>query len=386
MRSKDISNKSQSNSNHSLSSKKLKILVVGQIPPPYGGQASSIKRMLDANYSDIHFSHIQLTSSSSMGDLGKIRLQKIIYSIIVLLRIIYTKFRFNIKVLYYPPAPFNLASSLRDILLLLIGRVLFNKVIFHVHAGAFKEKFESNPFLIRKLLSLVYASPDLAIVKSEYSRRDMHIIRPRKLSLVPNGLPDYADSYINYCGKSIIPCVLYVGALYESKGIFDLLEAARILKEQNFIYKIQLVGEGDKSTEQKILAYINRYDIKDYIELLGVKINQEKWKIYANADIFCFPSHLENMPLAIIEAMMFGLPIVATDCGGISELVEDKKNGYLLPIKDPKSIAEKLSVLLVDQELRRKMGQESRRRYLTSFTYEREKDLLHKALLSVLEV
>jgi glycosyltransferase involved in cell wall biosynthesis len=74
------------------------------------------------------------------------------------------------------------------------------------------------------------------------------------------------------------------------------------------------------------------------------------------ADIFVLPSHREGMPRSIIEAMLTGLPVVATNIRGAREEVAEEKTGYLVPVRDPKSLAAVLSRLAADDGLRRRLG------------------------------
>ena len=367
-----------------MTKQKNKILVVGQVPPPYGGQAASIKRMLEANYQDIEFLHLNLSAAKSMGELGKFNVRKALFAVNVLSKMVSYRIWHGVKVMYYPPAIQNMASTLRDIFLLLPGRKLFPKVIFHFHAGGFRENYQRYPFFIRRLLQWACFVPDVAIVKSDYSKDEIVDLHPKKVFLVPNGLPDYARGF-DLIRNNPTPILLYVGALYETKGVFDLLETAGMLKQRGLSFKLRMVGEGDQQTLKRIFAYMDRLNIQAEVELCGVLSGEAKWRAYAEADVFCFPSHLENLPLAIIEAMMFGLPIISTWCGGIPELVIDGENGFLVPLKDILGLVEKISLLIGDRGLRIKMGKASRKHYLTNFTLEKERELLHQALISAFE-
>ena len=369
-----------------MTKQKNKILVVGQVPPPYGGQAASIKRMLEANYQDIEFLHLNLSAAKSMGELGKFNVRKALFAVNVLSKMVSYRIWHGVKVMYYPPAIQNMASTLRDIFLLLPGRKLFPKVIFHFHAGGFRENYQRYPFFIRRLLQWACFVPDVAIVKSDYSKDEIVDLHPKKVFLVPNGLPDYARGF-DLIRNNPTPILLYVGALYETKGVFDLLETAGMLKQRGLSFKLRMVGEGDQQTLKRIFAYMDRLNIQAEVELCGVLSGEAKWQVYAEADIFCFPSYFgaENLPLVLIEAMMFKLPIVSTTWRGIPDLVKDSLNGFLVPTRSPDLLAERLSSLLLDKPLRCRMGEVGRERYLENFTLEKERELLHQALISAFE-
>jgi glycosyltransferase involved in cell wall biosynthesis len=105
---------------------------------------------------------------------------------------------------------------------------------------------------------------------------------------------------------------------------------------------------------------------------LGPKFGDAKCQIYKSSDIFCFPTYYPNETFGIvnIEAMEAGLPIITTPEGGISDIIEEGINGYLIPQKDSASLAEKIALLIENPSLRRKMGINAREKYLKYYTVE----------------
>lgn len=96
---------------------------------------------------------------------------------------------------------------------------------------------------------------------------------------------------------------------------------------------------------------------------------------YARAALFVQPSFYETFGIACLEAMCFGLPVVATQVGGLPEVVEDGVTGILVPPNDPQALAEAVLSLLRDPERRRQMGRRGREKVLAQFTPERVADL-----------
>ena len=93
--------------------------------------------------------------------------------------------------------------------------------------------------------------------------------------------------------------------------------------------------------------------------------------ILASSDVFVLPSNWEGLPYTVIEAMMAGLPVVATSVGGVPELVEDGVTGFLVPRSDPEALAEALQRLIDDPELRERMGKAGRQKAMCEFTLDR---------------
>ena len=87
--------------------------------------------------------------------------------------------------------------------------------------------------------------------------------------------------------------------------------------------------------------------------------------------VFCLPSRSESFPLSVVEAMLAGLPVVATAVGSVPEAVRDGDTGFVVPVDDPDALAVAIRRLLEDSELRREMGLEARRLALECFTSER---------------
>jgi len=106
----------------------------------------------------------------------------------------------------------------------------------------------------------------------------------------------------------------------------------------------------------------------------------------AKAQILALISRWEGFPLTVIEGMRAGLPTIGSDVGGVREAVEDGQNGFLVPREDPEELSRKVRILLTDAQLRRRMGQEGRRRYESMFTfekmYERTLEVYKQAMLT----
>jgi glycosyltransferase involved in cell wall biosynthesis len=138
-------------------------------------------------------------------------------------------------------------------------------------------------------------------------------------------------------------------------------------------------------TQTRELEFIQNHELERIVEFIGPLYDDDKWKAYAGADIFCFPTHYsaESFGLVAVEAMMFGLPIVATNWRGLPDIVVEGETGFLVLPKDAKSIAERLENLILDPDLRAAMGATGRRRYEENFTVEKFRNSMESALVSV---
>lgn len=173
-----------------------------------------------------------------------------------------------------------------------------------------------------------------------------------KFEIIYNGV----DVNRFYPSKSKENYLLYVGRLGHGKGIFDLLDAFKLLNNESNI-KLLMAGKGE--LEEKILSKIKNENICN-VELLGHVGQEDLVKFYQNALIFVFPSHYEGLPTAILEAMASGLPIVTTSVSGCKDLINDKYNGLLVPSNNPHKLYEAILHLINNPDFREYLGKNAR--------------------------
>lgn len=154
--------------------------------------------------------------------------------------------------------------------------------------------------------------------------------------------------------------IVFTGRMIEDKGVLDLVEAANILKSE-YYDKVQflLSGDLDKNRPNAITEdiLVSKCDGK-YIKWIG--FSKDVLSLLKGSHIMVFPSYHEGLPKSIIEAEAIGRPIVTTDSVGCRDTVIDGENGFLVPIKDPDSLAKALKKLIDDKDLRILMGKKSR--------------------------
>ena len=182
-----------------------------------------------------------------------------------------------------------------------------------------------------------------------------------KSACVISGAGVEVDKFI-YKRKKInkIPTVVLVARMLKDKGIYEFIEAYKLLQDRKIKCRFILVGDIDpinpSSIEKSFLQNCHR---EKRIEWLGWIDNIDK--VLWETDILCLPSYREGLPKSLIEGAAAGLPLVSTDTVGCREVVIDGLNGFLVPIKDSKKLADAIEKLILDSELRRSMGEESRK-------------------------
>lgn len=349
------------------------IMVVGQTPPPTGGQALMIKKLIDAELGGIRLSYVPMAFSKDMNDIGRFRIDKLLRLPFLIGRIWTARFRNGVRILYYAPGGETATAIARDIAVLVCCRFLFEKVIFHVHAGGFTDVVESAPLPMRVLARIAYRKPDLVIQLTEKSPPDGRRIKAKRIVNVPNGLADEAAPYLAEPSGAPSSTVnlLFVGMVCESKGILVLLRACALLKERGLNFRLRVMGRfHSPEFEVECNKFLQDHELEEFVDFLGVVTGDDKWNIFNTSDIFCFPSFFqaENQSLAVLEAMQFGLPVVATDWRSLSTMVEDGETGFMVPIGKSDVLAERIASLIEDSDLRSTMGEKGRHLFLSRYT------------------
>lgn len=161
------------------------------------------------------------------------------------------------------------------------------------------------------------------------------------------------------------PVILMVGRLVAEKGYPELIEAMRAVDAELWIVGERLASDHAGKVEATLDAAHADPARAGRIRVLGYR--QDVPALLRAADIFVLPSHREGMPRSIIEAMLSGLPVVATDIRGSREEVVPGVTGLMVPVGDPLALAHALSTLVGDRDMRQRMGVAGRRRALELF-------------------
>ncbi len=146
--------------------------------------------------------------------------------------------------------------------------------------------------------------------------------------------------------------ILAAGRLNEQKGFEYLVEAARKAKQVGKNWKFFIAGEGKE--RERLQSMISEYQLDSFVYLIGFQENI--FSLFSMTDVFVLPSLYEGMPNVLLEAMLAGLPVVATPVNGTAELINDYENGLLVPVKDGEAIYNKIDELLSDSQLSRKIA------------------------------
>lgn len=190
-----------------------------------------------------------------------------------------------------------------------------------------------------------------------------------KFSLIPLSVRIPLDSEITHSSNEKCVSILFVGRFESRKGIDIVLKVIpEILQKQTTVH-FRLVGpDPDNHYQSNFLK--DHPDLKNNVSFLGEKRGDALEKEYRNCDIFLAPSRYESFGLIYAEAMSYAKPVIGTNIGGIPEVVENEKCGFLCKNEDTEDFTNKLLILLRNEDLRFKMGFFARNKVIESFKFE----------------
>ncbi len=357
----------------------VKVLIVGQTPPPYLGQPIMIQRLLESDMPGVELHHVGVRLSTEASEVGRFGWSKLLTLFTIIGRIWWARVFRGVKVLYYPPAGPVRVTMFRDFAILLPTRWLFSKTIFHFHASGLSELYDRLPGWQRWLFRRAYFRPDAAVRLSTFTPDDAHRLQARREYIIPYGIEDPTTTVARREPSprqtSDEPLrILFVANLKESKGLLVVIEAVRLLQQRRVPFQLEVMGQWESPAfAEQVHARVAELGLESQVKFLGMLTGTEKFAAFARADVFCFPSFYESeaLPVVLIEAMSYGLPIVATRWRGIPSMVVDGETGYLVEPRTIEPVADRLAALAGDAELRSTMSRQARARFLREFTLSR---------------
>ena len=222
----------------------------------------------------------------------------------------------------------------------------------------FEERYKTIYKIISPIIKLIWKKSKLLITKCETEYEMIKEINKNlKIETIYNGID--IDKYYHRNKENNLPLNIICSArLIKRKGQDILIKAVAKLKEENIIYNVNLIGNGDEATEYQNLT--EKLNIENQILFSGYIEREKMLQEYQKADIFVLPSYNEGMSNALLEAMACGLPVVVTDVGGTKELVEDGGNGYVFNTGDEKKLHEILKNIYNNKDRLKELGENSR--------------------------
>lgn len=241
-------------------------------------------------------------------------------------------------------------SFYRKSVFVALGAACGVPVALHLHSGEFEEFYEKHcgPLrraLVRGVLRKASVLIALSGARAQWLARTVPGVRVEVIHnplLVEGGRTGKRSSER---GNT----VLYMGRMTAKKGIYDFLEAVQRLHEQGLALRALVCGTGE---EEGVRRFIEERNLSTVVELAGWVAGDEKWAILDAAAVFVLPSYFEGQPMAVLEAMACGTPVVCTRVGGVPDVIIDEQDGLLVDAGDVPALASAIERLLNDGALR----------------------------------
>lgn len=321
---------------------KKKLLIVGQTPPPWHGQAVATKMLIDHEWPNWEIDSVRMAYSEGIDEVGKFQWKKISH-LFALTREVRRKLKANPEmVMLYPPASASWLPFIRDIYFLMRTRSLARGTAFIFHASGLPAYVRQSK--IRSWLAkLAYKNADISLEVAQETITAKEVFEARASLWCPCAaeVPERASEGIR---RSDCFTVLYVGSLMEGKGIMEILRTAKTLKDRGLNkLRFSIVGKwSDHEFQNECETFVAAHHLSDWVDFCGQLTGDAKWQAFFSSDLFFFPSHYrsEASPIVLMEALGAGLPIVSTRWAGIPAMVGDCEVVTLCDVQSPEQFAD----------------------------------------------
>lgn len=267
--------------------------------------------------------------------------------------------------------------------LVILTKLLGRRLVIHIHGGGFGEFLNSMGRRRLRLNTWILSRADRIVCLSPAKRAELPTQLGRAVVVtIPNPCR-FIPEQIEANPKPGVE-ILFTGWIEEAKGVFDLIRAFALVVQKcpGKAVRLVIAGKGEIDACRRLASACG---VEDRVLLPGWLAPPGLQESYARADIYCLPSYVEGVPMGVLEAMAFGLPIVASPVGGIPDVVEGGVHGLLVPPGDVDGLALALERLVHNRTERRAMGTAGRERVLNCYSPERvcrELQTLYHSLLT----
>jgi glycosyltransferase involved in cell wall biosynthesis len=258
------------------------------------------------------------------------------------------------------------ASFWRKSIVCLMARMAGRPYLLHIHSGEFLQFYssESGPVAQRYIRSVLKGAVLVIALSEQWRQRLLSICPVANVEVLSNAvaLPDISQ---RRTGEA--PRLLYLGDLKHTKGAHDLLRAFARIAGRSPALHLVYGGTGDLD---ELRALASQLGVAERVRFEGWLGPERKREAFATATLFALPSYAEGMPMALMEAMAWGLPTISTPVGGIPQLITAEANGLVVQPGDIDALAAAIERLMSDPALRERLGHAARTTIRAEFTLE----------------
>jgi glycosyltransferase involved in cell wall biosynthesis len=259
--------------------------------------------------------------------------------------------------------------------IIVLSYALRKKVVLHLHGGQFDTYFHTASAMEKAIIKRGFRAANCVIVLSkDWLERIREFAEKEKIIVIPNGVNvTNATASLEEKSQHRPRVLLFLGDIIRRKGVYDLVKALSSVAIQLPSFEAYICGRGEVDQLRRF-AEENR--IADRIRIPGWVDGEDKEKLFRNAHAFILPSYAECLPMSMLEAMVRGIPVVATRVGGVPDIIENGREGYLVEPGEINALANAILQLFSDENRWKNMATAAREKVISKFSLNRcSKDL-----------
>lgn len=349
---------------------KPRILFILHLPPPVHGAAMMGQYIHDSKVINERFDchYINLTTAKSLQDIGKGGVKKLWRFFCLLLRIVKGLVRVKPQLVYVTPNSHG-GAFYKDFVVVQLIKLMGYRVIVHYHNKGVATR--QDRWLDDKLYRLFFKNLKVILLAEALYKDVEKYVKRKDVFVCPNGIPASLDKEPVAERKNEIPQLLFLSNLLVDKGVLVLLDALKVLKDKGYSFVCHFVGgETAEIDAARFAEEVKTRGLNQMALYLGKRYGEEKNEEYGNADVFVFPTYYYNecFPLVLLEAMEHAVPCISTREGGVSAIIDDGVNGFMVEKRDANALADRIEFLLTHPEERTRMGIAGYQKFKNEFT------------------
>lgn len=357
-----------------------------QLPPPVHGASvinASIQNSLKIND---HFECIffNITTAKTLQSIGKFELSKFVLVIKIYLRYIFKFITARPNLLYITLSPYGVAF-IKDCFFVLLAKTLGVPVIIHLHGRGIKESYLNSGVLIQFLYKKCFNNVSVIFLAEKLKNDIPDFFRLHNTYVLNNGISSSIEIGKDKTeSKNTSLSILFLSNLIVDKGIYHFLEICDSLKSNNVSFKAKIVGSSGDLSGYELTDLLKAKNIDSHVEYLGPLYGDEKNEVLISSDILLFPTQYKNeaFPLVLLEALKFGVVPIANNIGGISEIIEDGVNGFLVSDNQLNKYIELVKLISSDKDLLLRLSNNANILFENKFTLQKFESALEKIFVS----
>lgn len=323
-----------------------KVLIIGPLPPPAHGEALAIADVAKAIKKKI----ILNTNHSQLNYFSGFRLFNAFKDIFLMAVFLFKVWQVDIL---YLSLKRSFWGGLKDLYFINVAKLLNKRIVAHVHGGSFTDYYNSLVSVHKKIVTNTLAKINKIIVLSSFSQKQfLSLCAPNKLTIINNYITDirYQRKKYNTTGPLKI---LYLSHVVEEKGIFAFLSSAEKAQQLKMAWQFDIYGHFSVKNKKKFSSLLQKLKNTTYLN----ELTKNKLTVLQKYDILIFPSLLkEGQPLVILEAMSAGLTVLSNNIGGVADIIESGRTGFLIKNNQQSEYFSVLQKITSERALLKKIG------------------------------